>query len=106
MLSGFCVNYTQLSNLTCQQSIKKSALNVSEELSNKHVVFSYIDVFQDYYDELDLSDKKISFESFCNGYYQFDLSFDEYTNLINEDSIDLIIRSMSKQMLYKELVLW
>ncbi len=98
LLSGFCVNYTQLSNLNCQQSIKKSALNVSEELSNKHVVFSYIDVFQDYYDELDLSDKNISFESFCNGYYQFDLSFDEYINLINEDSVDWNSISTSKSI--------
>lgn len=62
--------------------------------TERHTVFSYLDVFQSYYDQLIFTSetKTLSFEDYCSLYYKYDLQLNEYTSMVQysiDNDVDL-----------------
>lgn len=65
-------NYNQASN-------SEDIFNVQSHSQRHEVIFSFKDVFRNYYDQKNEKFKQaISFDDFCDGYYQSNHSFEEY----------------------------
>ncbi len=67
------------------------------ECENKDVIFSYMDVFNGYYDYAskidDAFSEKYSFNDFVSGYYDSELNIEEYTAALIDDDITLLSSS-------------
>lgn len=74
------------------------ALETSENYipDDSEVVVSYVDLFRQYYDQMELRmsegdiENPYTFEEFCDGYYQFDLELQEYTDLLVDEAYGII----------------